>query len=523
MLCNVIRDLMPVCMEGGGSEDSRKLIGEHIELCPECRKLWLAMQEPLPAPETAEPEEAKKEIGRIRKLRCHRILRTMLITALCLCILGFGVWYYFLDTDAEIPADSYDLRLAATENTSVRLITDSTPAGPGGTGWTFDEESGTLHASLCATRASALQPGPVSFGLDLGTAYKPGADSDTALVLYESDIDTEHGLVFKHPTEVRKIVKGRGDGPVIYTEGDRIPEAENDLTFLDTMQYTPERCFVIPLPLSGDDGFFRTGYTDWAAAEDGTWVDFCYAVPLETGLADWTVLFAGDDVIMMTEKAIVPYEKENICVGLFRFRITPGEEGRTGRAYLYVRAADAAEYAAELIAPGEGDQITTGMIHMAGHFIGLHDRPVLLNVFGDVFGGSASSADPENGAGGSPLPAGFDADSLNVDMSLSASTFSAPEEVTVTVSIENTGEYDMPEPLQLLAPDGTEINDLRTRLLAAGENVTWQGTWTVTQEQLEAGEITFRLICPDSAGGELKRISKKLSVRISCEPPAEGS
>ena len=36
--CEIIRDLLPLCAEGLASEASRKLIDEHLNQCPDCKK-----------------------------------------------------------------------------------------------------------------------------------------------------------------------------------------------------------------------------------------------------------------------------------------------------------------------------------------------------------------------------------------------------------------------------------------------------------------------------------------------------
>lgn len=52
MNCDVIRDLMILCADGGCCEESRRLVEEHIRDCGECRKLFEKMQAELLAPAT---------------------------------------------------------------------------------------------------------------------------------------------------------------------------------------------------------------------------------------------------------------------------------------------------------------------------------------------------------------------------------------------------------------------------------------------------------------------------------------
>ena len=39
MSCNIIEDLLPLYVDDMVSEDSRKLVEEHLKECPACRKM----------------------------------------------------------------------------------------------------------------------------------------------------------------------------------------------------------------------------------------------------------------------------------------------------------------------------------------------------------------------------------------------------------------------------------------------------------------------------------------------------
>lgn len=39
MKCNIVKDLMPLYAEGLCSEETAEEIREHLEACPECKKL----------------------------------------------------------------------------------------------------------------------------------------------------------------------------------------------------------------------------------------------------------------------------------------------------------------------------------------------------------------------------------------------------------------------------------------------------------------------------------------------------
>ena len=84
-------------------------------------------------------------------------------------------------------------------------------------------------------------------------------------------------------------------------------------------------------------------------------------------------------------------------------------------------------------------------------------------------------------------------DNLKVSMELSETTFTEPKEVTVTIQVTNSGETDMPGPVTLYYPNGKQVEEFGSPTLAVGTSKTWSGTWAVTQSQLEAGKLTFKL------------------------------
>ncbi|GAE35152.1 zf-HC2 domain-containing protein [Halalkalibacter akibai] len=59
MNCFLIRDLLPLYIEGDCSFETEKLIKEHINNCQECKKLLEMMDEPFDVKEMTGSEEEK--------------------------------------------------------------------------------------------------------------------------------------------------------------------------------------------------------------------------------------------------------------------------------------------------------------------------------------------------------------------------------------------------------------------------------------------------------------------------------
>ena len=84
-------------------------------------------------------------------------------------------------------------------------------------------------------------------------------------------------------------------------------------------------------------------------------------------------------------------------------------------------------------------------------------------------------------------------DPMKVSMELSTNKFSAPKAITVSITVTNVGDVDMPGPVRLYYPSGKQVEEFGSPTLAVGASKNWSGQWTVTQKELEAGKITFKI------------------------------
>ena len=95
---------------------------------------------------------------------------------------------------------------------------------------------------------------------------------------------------------------------------------------------------------------------------------------------------------------------------------------------------------------------------------------------------------------------------VELNIGLSQRMLDGPQEVAVNVTVTNVSGEDMPGPLALYTPDGRIIEEFGTPTLKAGESQTWQGTWFVTEEQLNMGKVIFAVRYTwQEAAGELVR------------------
>lgn len=84
MKCNIIRDLMPMYMEGLTSNESNKAILSHIAECEDCHKIFEEMNEAI---ETKPIIYDKESVEPLRKIHKRTKLMKRIITGCVVCII----------------------------------------------------------------------------------------------------------------------------------------------------------------------------------------------------------------------------------------------------------------------------------------------------------------------------------------------------------------------------------------------------------------------------------------------------
>ena len=110
----------------------------------------------------------------------------------------------------------------------------------------------------------------------------------------------------------------------------------------------------------------------------------------------------------------------------------------------------------------------------------------------------------------------FADDPVKVTMDFSASQFTGPKTIDVKISVTNTGDTEMPGPVTLYYPSGKQVEEFGSPTLGVGESREWSGAWTVTEDELQSGKITFKIkYSINNENGELVNKTKNFSKKIS--------
>lgn len=211
--CEIVRDLMPMCIDGTASEKTKQMVDEHVEECPPCSGVYAEMkgEAKLALPvQNASPEF----VTTVKKMKSRRQRRTWLTLLLGVVLAGLvallGVhgyyWYYvqevIVSPDALCFVQSMD-GIAMVEATSIpkdaemeMIVYQHDRDGDGAANY-------EMYLYLTATRAEMQKSGPTSFHFVFGTS--------------------KNGKVFMSnggaaPVEIEQIIHGTPDqgGTIVY-------------------------------------------------------------------------------------------------------------------------------------------------------------------------------------------------------------------------------------------------------------------------------------------------------------------
>lgn len=82
-----------------------------------------------------------------------------------------------------------------------------------------------------------------------------------------------------------------------------------------------------------------------------------------------------------------------------------------------------------------------------------------------------------------------DADPIRVSSLCEPQSVISEQDVSITIKIYNSGQTDMEEDITLYGPDRVSVEKYYG--LKGDQSVTYTGTWHVTQDQIDAGKITY--------------------------------
>lgn len=101
--CEIIKDLLPLYIDGVLSEESNKLVAEHLESCNECKEYYNQLKDADVTIKQAKGANDKATIKKIRKKISIKQLLVGFITALVVAPLCLGIFYKIAVVGSYVP------------------------------------------------------------------------------------------------------------------------------------------------------------------------------------------------------------------------------------------------------------------------------------------------------------------------------------------------------------------------------------------------------------------------------------
>lgn len=107
--CDLIRDLLPLYVDGAASEESAHKVKEHVAQCPECRRALEDMRAPTPPPApVAEDVNFAAALGQLRKTRGWRRAKYILLgIVVAAALFALGITLFPPPVQSQMPPGGF--------------------------------------------------------------------------------------------------------------------------------------------------------------------------------------------------------------------------------------------------------------------------------------------------------------------------------------------------------------------------------------------------------------------------------
>ena len=141
--CNIIKDVLPLYLDGVVSEDTRQMVEEHLETCESCRKEASALKQDvvLPASKSVRIAETKVIEGLKKRFFKKKFIVSAVSVILTLVVLA-GVYSYMTMAKECIPFDDSTFRFEERDGRIYAVLKGGKMAGAVGLDTTSVEIDG---------------------------------------------------------------------------------------------------------------------------------------------------------------------------------------------------------------------------------------------------------------------------------------------------------------------------------------------------------------------------------------------
>lgn len=161
--CAVVRDLLPLYLEGLTSPQTGQAVEAHLESCPACAQYRADLSAPLPPPDQAEAKEPDY-LKTIRRRGFRRTIVAVLAAVLTL-LAAAGVKVFFIGSPAQAEAMLWSMEQEKED--CLTLFVDTPSSAAAFRGWKVERQGDAVEISARQTLASPLFGGSGQAGLDI--------------------------------------------------------------------------------------------------------------------------------------------------------------------------------------------------------------------------------------------------------------------------------------------------------------------------------------------------------------------
>lgn len=203
--CEVVRDLMPLVVDGTASERSRKMVGEHVAECEPCREMFDEMRQEVPVQPQRQAGKLVKKLRWRRRLRGAALVLLGVALSALLAVAGLRGWEYCFEDDVVLTAEeSYSVELVQDDIYGIQTIWTIKDGHAQISNTCFDAKTGDMYFWSSTSRI------PLPAKADKMVNQEPHLcyDEDLGYAYIDVLFDAEGNVLYAAVTPVNRIIRG---------------------------------------------------------------------------------------------------------------------------------------------------------------------------------------------------------------------------------------------------------------------------------------------------------------------------
>ncbi|MCQ4636142.1 zf-HC2 domain-containing protein [Anaerovorax odorimutans] len=133
--CKIVKDLLPLYIDGVCSEESRRMIEEHLAQCADCEKTLRQMQT-----QVEKPQQQDEGKGALQKIKRKLRKRYLIVIAAAVVLIGLWTGLSVFMQMAETPISYEDIKVSVVQDKKIPTQYNMVFNGQSYAGWYGESE-----------------------------------------------------------------------------------------------------------------------------------------------------------------------------------------------------------------------------------------------------------------------------------------------------------------------------------------------------------------------------------------------